>query len=620
MTDKTKLKNTLTKAAQGFDRVDLSAAASSAARAQSNATETKANAIVNEVVGGVQSLTSKFDKFQGKLNSTTAEGLLSDTSKTVENLTSGSVNELVSSLSGAFGSKVEVTFTTVDGILIPNQSSLDATGGVSGTAASVLQQITGLGVSAGSLQKSVMDASPDGLLKVGQDLKGKIGAFTSSTINSLAEAAVSSVTNELETELSSITDINRTMTLPSSIDGDSTSPTFGDITNATFTATNMPTGDSEFSAAIKNIKTDPLNSLSNVVTTNQEIKQNLTGTGQSDFAELTGKNGSVVLDDALQQQTLRNRYQALADEKNSLIQARTTDGIDVGIVQGLGVLTLTSLFFDVKKFAPKLSSSKVNQVIALSQGDSQEFELAVDLLFDATGKPAAEIRAFLKEIDTTITRATAPNIEQNVFGEPYVIGSFLKQWNSGLDDPVFPYVSSVEELQAELRNVKREVTEVVVHWTETPTNKNIGSEEINETHLESGLNGIGYHYVIRRDGSLQRGRPVNLQGQHADDHDTRSIAVVFVGGINVPSETRNIEDFISVQSLTRSQFNTFDHFCRAFYNTYPGGQILGHSDIDDLANDPGFDVRAYVKANFDKDSKFTTPLTQGPFTVSEINS
>ena len=620
MTDKTKLKKTLTKAAQGFDRVDLSDAASSAARAQSNATETKANAIVNEVVGGVQSLTSKFDKFQGKLNSTTAEGLLSDTSKTVENLTSGSVNELVSSLSGAFGSKVEVTFTTVDGILIPNQSSLDATGGVSGTAASVLQQITGLGVSAGSLQKSVMDASPDGLLKVGQDLEGKIGAFTSSTINSLAEAAVSSVTNELETELSSITDINRTMTLPSSIDGDSTSPTFGDITNATFTATNMPTGDSEFSAAIKNIKTDPLNSLSNVVTTDQEIKQNLTFTGQSDFAELTGKNGSVVLDDALQQQTLRNRYQALADEKNSLIQARTTDGIDVGIVQGLGVLTLTSLFFDVKKFAPKLSSSKVNQVIALSQGDSQEFELAVDLLFDATGKTAAEIRAFLKEIDTTITRATAPNIEQTVFDEPYVIGSFLKQWNSGLDDPVFPYVSSVEELQAELRNVKREVTEVVVHWTETPTNKNIGSEEINETHLEAGLNGIGYHYVIRRDGSLQRGRPVNLQGQHADDHDTRSIAVVFVGGINVPSETRNIEDFISVQSLTRSQFNTFDHFCRAFYNTYPGGQILGHSDIDDLANDPGFDVRAYVKANFDKDSKFTTPLTQGPFTVSEINS
>lgn len=620
MTDKTKLKKTLTKAAQGFDRVDLSDAASSAARAQSNATETKANAIVNEVVGGVQSLTSKFDKFQGKLNSTTAEGLLSDTSKTVENLTSGSVNELVSSLSGAFGSKVEVTFTTVDGILIPNQSSLDATGGVSGTAASVLQQITGLGVSAGSLQKSVMDASPDGLLKVGQDLKGKIGAFTSSTINSLAEAAVSSVTNELESDLSSITDINRTMSLPGSIDGDSTSPTFGDITNTTFTATNMPTGDSEFSAAIKNIKTDPLNSLSNVVTTDQEIKQNLTFTGQSDFAELTGKNGSVVLDDALQQQTLRNRYQALADEKNSLIQARTTDGIDVGIVQGLGVLTLTSLFFDVKKFAPKLSSSKVNQVIALSQGDSQEFELAVDLLFDATGKPAAEIRAFLKEIDTTITRATAPNIEQNVFDEPYVIGSFLKQWNSGLDDPVFPYVSSVEELQAELRNVKREVTEVVVHWTETPTNKNIGSEEINETHLEAGLNGIGYHYVIRRDGSLQRGRPVNLQGQHADDHDTRSIAVVFVGGINVPSETRNIEDFISVQSLTRSQFNTFDHFCRAFYNTYPGGQILGHSDIDDLANDPGFDVRAYVKANFDKDSKFTTPLTQGPFTVSEINS
>ena len=127
--------------------------------------------------------------------------------------------------------------------------------------------------------------------------------------------------------------------------------------------------------------------------------------------------------------------------------------------------------------------------------------------------------------------------------------------------------------------------------------------------------------MIRRDGSLQRGRPANIVGEHAiaNNHNQRSIGIVFVGGINVPSETRNIEDFTSVQSLTRSQFNTFDHFCRSFYNVFEGGQIVGHSDIDELANDPGFDVRAYVKANFDKDSKFDDPLNQSPFTTAEIN-
>ena len=185
---------------------------------------------------------------------------------------------------------------------------------------------------------------------------------------------------------------------------------------------------------------------------------------------------------------------------------------------------------------------------------------------------------------------------------------------------MFPYVSSTEELQAELRNVRREITEVVCHWTETPTNKNIGSEEINNLHVDQGLNGIGYHYMIRRDGSIQRGRPVNIEGEHAINHNQRSIAVCFVGGINVPSETINLTQYISSSSLTRSQFNSFDHFCRAFYNVWPGGQIVGHSDIDTLTNDPGFDVRAYVKANFDKDSKFETPITRGSFTVDEINS
>jgi N-acetylmuramoyl-L-alanine amidase len=243
-------------------------------------------------------------------------------------------------------------------------------------------------------------------------------------------------------------------------------------------------------------------------------------------------------------------------------------------------------------------------------------------LSDKTGKSYQVIRSFLKTIDTTITSATQPVPSDFVFEEPYVIGSFEKQWQNGQSAPKFPYISSVEELEAELKNVTREVTEVVVHWTETPTNKNIGSEELNAIHLESGLKGIGYHYVIRRDGSIQRGRPVNIQGNHApvNDHDKLSIGIVFVGGINVSSGTPNLENFVSVQSLTRSQFNSFDHFCRAFYNRFSGGQIIGHNDIDTNEEDPGFNVREYVFANFGKESKFTNPLKQSPFTIDEINN
>ena len=632
MTDKQKLKDLVNKSSKSFDKTTLTKAAQTAADAQVNAKVSQAGAFVNEVNGGVKSITAKVDKFQNtaeQLKGVTTEGLLDAGSASIENLKTDAVNAVASKISGAFAAKVEISFILdSDGIAIPDTSSLDVTGGVSGTVAAILQAITGLGKGlpdpsdlAGELTKKVMDATPAGLLDAGTDLTGKIGAFTSTTINSLATDAVTSVTDELTTLVGSVTDHNLSVTLPSSMDNDSASPTFGEFTTATFTSS-RPTGDSEFSSAIKNVKTDPLSSLSNVITSAQEIKQNLTG-GANDFKTLSGSvtsSGAEIISSAQNQQSLRNRYQAQVDQKNSLVQSRLANGGETGIISSLSIDTLTDINKRLKAFAPRLPRNEYSRVIKLSQGNSQDVSLCIDLLNQSTGKDAATIRTFLKTIDTTITNATRGEVSTQVFDQPYIIGSFEKEWKNGSNDPVFPYVSSTEELQAELRNVRREITEVVCHWTETPTNKNIGSEEINNLHVDQGLNGIGYHYMIRRDGSIQRGRPVNIEGEHAINHNQRSIAVCFVGGINVPSETINLTQYISSSSLTRSQFNSFDHFCRAFYNVWPGGQIVGHSDIDTLTNDPGFDVRAYVKANFDKDSKFETPITRGSFTVDEINS
>lgn len=651
---KEKLNQTLQNSQSQSGKAFIENQAQNAVNATKNSIETQAGALANEVNGGVQSLTQKFDKAQNLLNNTTTEGLLTDAAGSVENMATDFVNDQVSKITGAFGSKVEIEFEEVDGLTLPKLSSLDATGGVSGSIAGVISLITGLGANslgdlanaaqgavsgavddlAGSLQKAVIDASPQGLLDAGQNLSGKIGGFTAQTINALSNNTVSGVTDQLQSAFNAIPsaaqDVGRSMTLPTAIDttdsdGNGTpNPNFGDLTESVINATQMPTIQSEFDAAIEKVKTNPLQSLSNLVTSASEIKQNLTSPAAlRDFQNLSGgKNGADVIKSIQTQSALRAQFASAADERNSLISSRIAGNGENGIVQELSTETLTDLKKQVKDFAPNLSDADVIRVINLSQGNSQEFSRAVELLFQSTGKNAKEIRAFLKTIDATITRATAPDIDDGVFDPPYVIGSFADTWDNGKGDPVFPYISSVEELQAEIRNVSREVTEVVVHWTETPTNKNIGSEEINEIHLENGLAGIGYHYVIRRDGSLQRGRPVNLQGEHAiaNNHNEKSIAVVFVGGINAPSETPNLLDFTSVQSLTRSQFNTFDHFCRAFYAVFSGGQVVGHNDIDALTNDPGFDVRAYVKANFDKDSKFTDPLTQAPLTVDEINA
>ena len=618
------VKETVKNASSSVDTKPVENLADKAGTDLSNSVETVTGNIAGQIEGGIQSLTQEKDKFLADVDRlSTKEGLLDAGAETFENLKTDIINSAAAALSSKFGATVSVEFSEPDsnGFVYPISSSLEEQGGIDGTIAAVLKLITGLtGIDGGALQKAVVDGSPEGLLSAGKDLniEGSIGAFTADTINSLANSAVQSVTDELTALVGTPIDLNRTISYVTGVDSDGSGNLV--ITEGATTSTG-PTADSEFSSAISNLKNSTAADLTTLVTKDKEIKKN--DKDNSDVKNLSGgKDPNEVKSSVDAAPLSRQKLSKSIDQTNSLIQTRIAKGGEVGVIQSLSAETLTDVNKRIKDFAPKLSDQEVQRVIRLSQGDAQDVSDAIKLLSDKTGKPYQVIRTFVKTIDTTISSATKPIPSEFVFEEPYVIGSFEKGWKKGQGDPVFPYISSTEELQAEFKNVNREVTEIVVHWTETPTNKNIGSEEINKIHLESGLNGIGYHYVIRRDGSLQRGRPINIQGEHVtvNKHNERSIGIVFVGGINVPSGTPNLENFISVQSLTRSQFNTFDHLCRAFFARFPGGQAVGHNDIDPIEDDPGFNVREYVLANFGKVSKFTDPLKQSPFTIDEINN
>jgi N-acetylmuramoyl-L-alanine amidase len=169
----------------------------------------------------------------------------------------------------------------------------------------------------------------------------------------------------------------------------------------------------------------------------------------------------------------------------------------------------------------------------------------------------------------------------------------------------FTYVSSLEELELEISSKltpsgSREVNSVVIHGTETFTNKNIGAEEIDDIHKKLGHSKIGYHYIIRRDGRLQRGRPVEEKGEHCSigTYDETSIGIAMVGGINSPSTQQQFET--SSSSFTRVQYNTLEQFIQVFYNNFSGGEVFGHNDLDTEELDPYFDVQEYILSLFNK--------------------
>lgn len=232
----------------------------------------------------------------------------------------------------------------------------------------------------------------------------------------------------------------------------------------------------------------------------------------------------------------------------------------------------------------------------------------------------SKIKKSMDELNTTISGTVV--IDADLFDEGIPIDNSSRWSGRNSPDDVFTMVSSVEELDAEMQKIYRPITEVVVHATETFTNKDIGSIEINNMQIELGHDGIGYHYVIRRDGRLQRGRPVNNIGEHAsiNGHDTFSIGIALVGGLNVSSGDNNPTDYRSSQSFTREQFTTLEKFVKSFYRRFPGGQVFGHNDIDETEFDPYFDVPDYVESVFRKKNKTIDPLTKGPLSEAEINN
>ncbi len=229
------------------------------------------------------------------------------------------------------------------------------------------------------------------------------------------------------------------------------------------------------------------------------------------------------------------------------------------------------------------------------------------------------LTVMFSKLDTNLAGQVQVDNSGSIFPEAYQIGSDAESWSgSNTQNYNFSYVSSYEELISELRSIKRDITTLVVHWTDTFSNKNLTAQQIHDMHSAVGMNGIGYHYIIRKDGTLQRGRPADQNGEHTLKFNDRTLAIAFVAGYTCPTGTPNPELYQSVESITRAQFTTFDMFLSVYYQYFQGGQVVGHRDLE-LVPDPGFDVQNYCRNRFGKSSIYT-PGTQRILTRTEINA
>ena len=79
---------------------------------------------------------------------------------------------------------------------------------------------------------------------------------------------------------------------------------------------------------------------------------------------------------------------------------------------------------------------------------------------------------------------------------------------------------------------RRSTTRIILHHAAA---SKCSAQQIHRWHLANGWVGIGYHFLVRKDGSVYRGRPEDTVGAHAGNNNYDSIGICFEG--NFMTET-----------------------------------------------------------------------------------
>ena len=92
-------------------------------------------------------------------------------------------------------------------------------------------------------------------------------------------------------------------------------------------------------------------------------------------------------------------------------------------------------------------------------------------------------------------------------------------------------------LKFDTLNERNMTNMIVVHHTGNPTDDDLSAEEIHESHKAQGWAGIGYHYVIRKDGTIEEGRPVWSVGAHAYGRNRDTLGIHVCGNFEIATPT-----------------------------------------------------------------------------------
>ena len=125
----------------------------------------------------------------------------------------------------------------------------------------------------------------------------------------------------------------------------------------------------------------------------------------------------------------------------------------------------------------------------------------------------------------------------------------------------------------------RKISLIIIHCSAVRPDQMSSAAQIDSRHRDRGFHlGIGYHYVVRRNGEIEPGRPEWLIGAHCLHHNSHSIGVCYEGGLDIrgqPADTRTPEQKAALRWLLTM-----------LHKAYPRALIVGHHDLNPAKDCP----------------------------------
>lgn len=133
----------------------------------------------------------------------------------------------------------------------------------------------------------------------------------------------------------------------------------------------------------------------------------------------------------------------------------------------------------------------------------------------------------------------------------------------------------------------RKIKNIVIHCSATPPSMDVDAAMVRGWHVnERKWSDIGYHYFIKRDGTIEKGRSLTRSGAHVKGWNKTSVGVCYAGGVDEngkPQDNRTAEQTRSLMMIAKTLEKRFE-----------GAKVLGHRDFEGVAKAcPSFDVKGW---------------------------